>query len=969
MRTKSNTTILSCSVLAVAAALCLSPLGGVALAQEAAEEDIAEPASPAEEQAQVVQGGIPAWGITDVELPGDPEVVWGRLDNGMRYAIKQHEAPTGEASIRFIVNVGAREESDAEEGAAHYLEHMAFNGSTNIPEGELVPMLERLGLAFGADTNAETSLEYTMYKLDIPNVDDETVDTSLMILREMASELTIAPEAVERERGIILSEYQVRNTPPRRRISQFLRDVLETPRVGDRVTAEPESIAAQTAEKLRAFYEGYYRPDRATLVIVGDVDPNYVEAELTKKFSDWQPKGEARERYSAKPADQSELAVSLIVDPATPELIDLQRVAPYKTADNSFTEFRNRLLEEVAAVALSNRVNALANQENPRTLGGQALAQDLFQSARSYGLLVVAADGKWDQSLALAEQEWRRAAEHGFTFSEIDEAKTNMASNFGIDADQADTIGNVDIATQIAISSLNNQVYTSPQTKNAIYNALADTFTPEAVHQAFRNGWGPAPTYIMLASKTDVPDAKNAIASTLADSAQVAVAKPEEAEEVTFAYSDFGEPGKVVSEDWIEDLEIRTIEFANGVQLNLKYTEFGPNQLTIRTEVGQGSSIAPEGYAGLNLLTTFLAPADGLGAHKVEDLRRVLAGKQVATGYTMQSDTLSLNGDVTREDALLQLQLMAAQISDPAFSAETQRQWDGAAPIVATTIANSPEQVLGVALEAVLTDGDDRMGFLDPAVMVERSVDDMKAVIGNQFAEGLIKIAIVGEFDEATIIKEVAATLGALERPTVNKQEPRPLQFTQDRSLRTLYHTGEPDQGAISISWPTEDAHDMRGSLTRQLLSELIFLRAIEVLREELGATYTPSVESTSSLTFDGYGHLTLRAPADPATMDQVSQTVRGLVAELVANPPSEDSLARARNPKLEGYERQVGRNAGWTGIVVEAQNDSWMLDRRRNREEVLRSIMPEDIQAAAKKFLSEEPVEIRVIPQPTAAE
>ena len=951
-------------------ALCFAPLGSAALAQEAdAGAATVAAESPLGDQAQATQGGIPEWGITGVEMPGDPDVVWGRLDNGMRYAIKEQRAPSGEASIRFIVNVGAREESDAEEGAAHYLEHMAFNGSTNIPEGELVPMLERLGLAFGADTNAETSLEYTMYKLDIPNVDDETIDTSLMILREMASELTIAPEAVERERGIILSEYQVRNTPPRRRISQFLRDVLETPRVGDRVTAEPESIAAQTAEKLRAFYEGYYRPDRATLVIVGDVDPNQVEAELIEKFGDWQPKGEARDRYSAMPADQSELAISLIVDPATPELIDLQRVAPYKLAENSLAEFRNRLLEEVAAVALTNRVNALANQENPRTLGGQALAQDLFQSARSYGLLVVAADGQWDQSLALAEQEWRRAAEHGFTDSEVQEAKTNMASNFRIDADQADTIGNIDIATQIAISSLNNQVYTSPQAKDLIYNSLADTFTPEAVHQAFLNGWGPAPTYIMLASKTEVPDADTAIARTLTESAKVAVAKPEEAAEVVFAYSDFGEPGKIVSEDWIDDLEIRKITFANGVQLNLKYTEFGPNQLTIRTEVGQGSSVAPEGYAGISLLSTFLAPADGLGAHNIEDLRRVLAGQQVATGYTMQSDTIALNGNVTREDALLQLQLMAAQISDPAFSAETQRQWVGAAPIVATTIANSPEQVLALALEAVLTDGDDRMGFVDPAVLVERSVDDMKAVIGDQFANGLIKIAIVGEFDEPTIIKEVAATLGALERPAVNKQTPRPLQFTQDRSVRTLYHTGQQDQGAISISWPTDDALDLRGSLTQQLLSELIFLRAIEVLREELGATYTPSVESVASLSIDGYGHLTFRAPADPKTMDQVSQTVRELAAELVANPPSEDSLARARNPKLEGYERQAGQNAGWTGIVVEAQNDRWMLDRRRNREEFLRSITPEDIQAAAQQYLSEEPVEIRVIPQPQAAQ
>ena len=254
------------------------------------------------------------------------DIVFGVLPNGMRYALMRNGNPAGEATIRFNIEVGFREEAERESGAAHFVEHMAFNGSTNIPEGQLLPMLERLGLAFGADTNATTTVDYTTYKLQLPRTDDATVDTALKVMREMAGNLVFDPAAVDRERGIILSEAQVRNSPQRRQAIDFLAAALPGSRIGPSVGADEERIRNISAADLKAFYHGYYRPERATLVIVGDFDVAALREKIEAAFSDWRGTGAAREIYvSPVPAAGSAVTIDSFVDPAVPEVIQLQR--------------------------------------------------------------------------------------------------------------------------------------------------------------------------------------------------------------------------------------------------------------------------------------------------------------------------------------------------------------------------------------------------------------------------------------------------------------------------------------------------------------------------------------------------------------------------------------------------------------------------------------------------------------------
>ncbi len=908
--------------------------------------------------------GIPAWGIEGGELQADPSVVYGQLENGMRYALKRNTQPVGEASMRLMIEVGMRDEADAEEGAAHFVEHMAFNGSTNIPEGELIPMLERLGLSFGADTNAETLPQHTMYKLDLPSVEDETVDTSLMILREIAGELTMAPEAVARERGILISEYQVRNTQGLRRHLGVVDDIMSDSRIAERGVAEPDKFEGISAETLRGFYHGYYRPDRATLVIVGDFDPAEMATRLAARFSDWDGTGEARERYVPGPAEIDGMKIATFSDPATPYLADLQRALPYSQPENTVAEFREQLLDILAARAINLRLAQLAKAENPSSLGGQATAQSLYDSVRTYGLYTLAIENRWEDALRDAEQQWRRAALYGFTQSELDDGLSALKSVFETGAAQSASARSSAIANELAIGSTQNAVRQSPEQTLALYQAVAPTITPELVHENFLAKWGDAPAYAQIASPAPLDQAEQAIAQVLEDSAAVALAKPEETVTAEFAYTDFGTRGTVVSDTRLDYFGIRAVRFANGVNLNLRKTDLEAGKIAVQVEVGSGMSALDTAPSGIQLLAQVIAGADDFGKHTSEEMQRILAGRQVGFGYNIGQQAIFMAASTTPGDLEMQMQLFAAQVTDTAFSEQAQRQYAGIAPIIATNLKADPLQRFSVGYPSILAGDDARFGLLDPQDLVDLSMADLKTIVGTQFASGAIDIALVGDIDEESAIAIVASTFGALDRPELASAEPAKVTFREDRGVRTIYHAGQADQGMISLSWPTDDNEDLKSTLTRELLSSLIGLRANEVLREELGATYTPNALSSASPVYEGYGHLTLFAPATPETMDQVSGAIRALMAEFVDAAPGEDAILRARQPILASYERSEGTNAAWAGVVADAQKKPVTLERRKNRADVLRSVTAADIRASAVQFLTGEPVEIRVIPQ-----
>jgi zinc protease len=958
-----RTTIRLCraaSSLAVAAGLALAAAPAV-WAQEATTQPVTSAAAQ--------PGGLPAWDIQTSDFPADSDITFGRLPNGMRYALMRNGNPKGEAAIRFTVAVGAREETDPENGAAHFVEHMAFNGSKGIPEGQLLPMLERLGLSFGADTNATTGMEFTTYMLQLPRTDDETVSTAIKVIREMAGELTIDPAAVDRERGIVLNEAQVRNDPNRRRAAHFLQAALPGSRVGDRVRADVERIANITPAQLRAFYDAYYRPERATLAIVGDFDVADMEARIKASFADWQGEGAARVAYrSPLPEGTGAPAIANFVDPAIPEIVELQRISAWEPAANSAEASRQDYLRAIAAFALTNRINALSRDPASPMLGAQAAEQPLFRSAKSFGLLTVAKDGQWAATLALAERELRRAAQFGFTAAEIAEAKANIATNVNNAVAQAAGRSSANLAEELVAASLDNEVPTSPAFDLAFYQAIEASLTPEAVSEAFRAAWQGGPTVVHLSTKQPVDGDTGAIAAVLAESATVAVTAPAADAAVQWAYGEWGAPGKVVADETIADLGIRTVRFANGLQLNLKTTNFEPGKIGYSLRVGGGLARFPKDKQGLRELLPVAASIDGLEKHSVDDLRRLLAGKAVSLPLGGEIDALVADGQTTPTDLGLQMELLAARLTATGWRPETAAQFAGIGPIVVQQVRSNPLAIMGNSLGSIMAGDDARFGVTNAAALGQVTLDDLRAAVAPQMAEGPLALGMVGDFDPEVAIAAVARTLGALPPREVRKETMEgaaPVAALTDRATRVLTHTGAADQGVLALGWPTTDASDQKDDFTRDLLASVMTLRLTEKLREELGATYSPEAFSYSHLSLKGFGYIAAYATVPPAAMDETAAAIRTIAAELAAQPPAADLFERARNPIRANYERAETQNGGWLAFVTEAQSNPQLVDRRRQRMAILDAITPADVQAAAARYLAgAAPVELRVVPE-----
>ena len=916
--------------------------------------------------------GVTGWNFPVYDVAADPSVKYGVLDNGMKFAIMQNDTPEEQVVMRLGFDVGWIDEAVEQRNSAHFIEHMAFNGSTNIPEGEMIKLLEREGLSFGADTNAETHYEHTIYKLDLPRNDDALVDTGFMLLREIASELTIDPEAVDRERGVLLSEIQTNNTYEQRRIGSLVNFIAPNTIYAQNTgrTNLAETTSEVTAEQLRALYEGYYRPDNAVLVVVGDVDPAEIEAKLRDAFADWErPEGPIGDVDRGSIDFERPIAAETFVDPAVNWNVTIITRSPYAERPETIAEMRQSVLDQLGAMIMARRFQRIARDPSSAILGGAASSSDYFDAMRYATTFVVAKEGQWREALETAEQEQRRAILHGFTEAEVAEALANLETRYRNAAERAGSRRSVDLANGIIATVPDERIFQTPATNLAIFEQIKPSLTQAAIHAAFREEFTGSEPLIHVSGKEQIEGGEEAILAAFEQSQTVPVAAPAEEQLATFAYEDFGPAGEVVSDEFVEDLSFRKVRFANNVMLNMKTTDFKDDEVLFRVRVGSGQLAFGTREPGASLLMNSFFGAAGLGKHSIDELQRILAGQNVVAGLQVLDDRFVVAANTKPADLARQMQVSAAYLTDPGYRAEVDAQWQAAVPAYLARLDATPQAVAGSRVPRIIANGDQRFGAQSSEVLLGTTLEDLRAVVEPATANAPIEITVVGDIDEAEVIAATASTFGALperDMTLASHAEARQLSFAKDRSTRTLYHGGEEDQGLVQVYWPTDDDDRFEDESTAYLAADILRLRLLETLREELGATYTPSAGSNMSDIYDGFGYVVASAIVAPENQGRVFEAIDTIVAELASEGISQDLLDRARNPILERNDQRRRENGFWLGALDEAQLRPARLDRTRQYEAQLRSVTTSAIQNfIAKSMASAEPLRIAIVPKP----
>ncbi|WP_338240703.1 M16 family metallopeptidase [Aurantiacibacter hainanensis] len=908
--------------------------------------------------------------IADSDLPFDTGYRVGELENGMRYIIRPNATPPEQGLVQFWVDFGSAAEGADEQGYAHFIEHMAFNGTTNLPEGEMVRLLEREGLAFGADTNASTGFDNTHYRLDLPRNDMDLLNTALMLMRETASEITFDDEAVDREKGIILSERRVRDTYQLRSLVDNLGFLYPGSRISQRLPiGTVETIEAADGASLRDLYERYYRPENTALVVVGDYDPDAVEAAIREHFGDWE--GEPRLELPAfGPVDlDHEGATDVYLDPALSESITVSANGEWLDRPDTVQTRRERVLRQIGYGIINRRLQRIARQEDPPFRGAGLGTSEFFEEGRTTNLIVQAAEGDWQRGLAAAQEEYRRALEFGFTEAEVAEQVANLRQAIESNAAGAATRANNGFVTGAVTLWRDGQVPTTPESALERWNAHEPEITPEAVLAALQDELVPLDNpLIRFEGRTAPAGGETALLEAWNEGMELALEANEDAETVEFAYTDFGEPGEVVADTVDERLGIRTVRFANGVMLNLKQTDLEDDRVRVQVNVDGGNLLdTPENPLATAMFTSL--PIGGLGEHTLDELQTVLAGRRVGISINSTDDTFRFSDTTTPRDLELQLQVYTATIADSAYRPTGEPQYYRNVENWFARQYATPSAAFSSDIGGIISDGDPRFTLQPKDEYLSLTFARLRDDISERLANGAIEVALVGDIDESAAIDMVASTLGTLS-PRENSfgeyPDARERTFTQDRSVRTIYHDGQADQAMLVMAWPTRDDSDPVESLQLAMLERVMRLELTDTLREELGQTYSPSSDASQSRVYTDYGTFDISAQVDTGEVEAAREAMLQTLDRVRSAPLEEDVLLRARQPLLEAYDNALDTNTGWMSLADRAQTEPERIDRFLAGAERIRAITPADVRAVAQRYLDPaQRLEVVVLPRP----
>ncbi len=906
------------------------------------------------------------WGVARTDVPADPRIRLGTLPNGLHYAIMRNETPKGAASVRLRFGFGSLMEAEDERGLAHFIEHMAFNGTTNVPEGEMVKRLERLGLAFGPDTNAITGFDSTTYLLELPVADTERVDTALFLMREVASEILFDPDAIQRERGVILGERRSRDGYQLHQLIDRLDHIMPAASYSRRLPiGTPKVLIGAKAETMRNLYRRYYRPENAVLVFVGDIDPDVIEAKIKTKFAGWTGVGPAGASPSLGKVDLTRPTdFDTFRNQNVPTGVSLTVLKPWEEPADTRAERRESLLESIGNAILSQRLTRLVNKAGTPLLGALRLSEDWRNLAQSESIFVSARDGDWIPALSTAENELRKAVAYGFNATELKRELAQMATGFRNAAAQANTRRNPALAATILSTVDGRDFVTDPAWRLSFFEQVLPSLTLDAVNTAFHAQWTGSPPQIHVTEKQPVNEV--AIMTVWSMAGNVAVSLPGDEGDKQFAYDSFGPPGKVVADDRIDGFGIRTVRFANNVRLNIKKTDFESGRVRFSVRMAGGLLSLPTDKPGLAIMLTTLSAVGGTGKQSFEEIKEVLAGKVYSAGSAVGADAFVSSGITTPEDLGLQMKVSAAYLTDPGYRPEAAQRWANMVPVIDKQFDSQPQSVFATRVPVALMGEDYRFGAPRADVLLKRNFQEARATLALLLASAPIEIGIVGDIDEEAAVLAVAQSFGAL--PTRSERAPdytgaRAASLRADASPITMFHNGPAYQALVAAFWSTDDDDNYRREIGLSMLGKALELKLTDTIREQLGASYGVNVESAMSDVYDGFGTLGVSTMIAPESVDKVERAIDEAVKALVEAPIDDDLFKRARAPMLESLTRSRRENSWWLNIVDEAQGKGDRLDRIRQQETLYHAITPAELQQLAATYLRPEGIRrVRVL-------
>ena len=852
------------------------------------------------------------------------------LPNGLHYYVRKNGKPEHRAELRLVVNAGSILEDDDQQGLAHFVEHMAFNGTTHFAKNEIIDYLRSIGMRFGGDLNASTSYDETSYRLTVPTDSADMLATGLDILQDWAHGMTLDSAEVAAERGVVLEEWRRRLGASARVLARHDSIIYKGSRYADRLPiGQAETIKHASPPELRRFYHDWYRPDLMAVVVVGDIDPAAIEARIRERFGAIPAAEHPRKRISERLVANAEPLVSIVTDPeVTGSSVQVLYKLPMRSNQGTRAAYRESLVNGLFNRMLNQRLSELAQRSNQPFLGASASSGTLVRLAPVHSFTASVPKDGLDRGLDALLTEVERVAQHGFTPAELERAKTSTLRGAESNVAARDAITSAAYAqSYVANFLVDRPIESVEQGLDLMRDILPGIQLAEV--DSVANVWHNANNRLVLATLPEkegwsVPTRDELLA--IFDSVRARKLAPysETLSEAPLV-AKLPTPGAVTEEHQVPEVGVTEWTLANGVHVLLKPTDFNADQILVRGFSPGGTSLASDSLFLNAQYATQLLSVGGLGPFDHTELQKRLAGTIVSVGVSMAQNTEGLNagGSPRNLETLFQLiylQAVAPRIDTAAVAAYKTS--------LRTSLANraaSPAALFRDTVVAVMTQHHPRTRTITTAMVDSLDAEKALAFFRDRFADASdFTFVIVGAFDPDTIRPLVERYLGGL--PSIKRKEKardvgiRPptgivrrtvAAGTEPKSETVLYFTGK-----APITPETQYILDGANVVLQRRLTER--------LREQLGGTYSASVRASLSRYPDDHYEVAISFGSAPERIDELTAAVLAEITDLQKVGPTPQEVHDVAAQQERSRETALRQNSYWLGTLASYAMSGW---------------------------------------------
>ena len=894
-------------------------------------------------------------GYASQVLPIDSQVTVGTLDNGLRYLIRVNHRPEARAELRLVVKAGSVLEDDDQLGLAHFVEHMAFNGTEHFAKQELVDYMESIGMQFGSHVNAYTSFDETVYMLTIPTDTAEVLEKAFQILEDWAHLQSFDADEIEKERGVVVEEWRMGRGAGARMRDKQLPIIFKDSRYADRLPiGKKETLETFDHTVLKRFYADWYRPDLMAVIAVGDFDSAEIEELIKRHFSRLVAPGNPRPREMFDVPDHEETLFAIASDPEAPNSTVGVLYKQSLRDKTSVGAYRQGMVEQLYNAMLSARLFELSQQADPPLLFGVS-GQGRFIGAKEvYQLFGAVKEGGVATGLRALLTEGERVARFGFAASELERQKAELLRNLEQAHAEREKRESRSYASEYIRHVLVNEPIPGIEMEYAMAQRFIPTIQLEETNRLARE-WIVDRNRVVIVSAPQKED----------------VAVPDEAElNVVFAdvlaseitpyedkvidaplVADVPEPAPIVNEERMEEIDVTIWTLANGVRVLLKSTDFKDDEILFRASSPGGTSLASdEDYVSTSMAGNVVSRG-GVGAFSLVELRKMLAGKAVRVSPSIGSLTEGMSGQASPKDVATMFQLIYAYFTAPrkdstAFMA-FRAQFQG---FLANRSA-SPEAAFLDTIQVTMAQGHPRARPLSVELLDEIDLDESFAFYQDRFADASdFTFVIVGNFDADSIKPLVQTYLGGL--PSINREENwRDVGIDPPTGvIRKVVRKGVEPKSMTQIIFTGSFEYTAANRHVVRSLASVLQLRLRERLREDLGGTYSVNVSGSYEKFPDQEFTMRIRFGSAPERVEELTAVVFEEIENFKAAGPSDDDVGKIREIQRRSKETNLKENRYWVAQLL--ASDQYGTDPRLLISyDLIESLTAEKIRAAARLY------------------